>query len=165
MAALRSSSSWTPIKLLYMSNNYMKLSLAGSLGEQGRCEALSLLIQQVMERAREEASESERERERMNRVSLFSVGVQHEPREGAVLVVVAAVGLATVQLDVDLVAGLQVQHYAVAGVVVVLVGVLRDGAGSHLRETEEVGGTHTQGTSLGTAAPSDDDDDDTPFKS
>ena len=61
------------------------------------------------------------------------VGVQDEAGEGAVLVVVAAVSFAAVQLDVDLVPRVQVQHGAVAGVVVVLVGVLRYGTGAHLQ--------------------------------
>ena len=68
-----------------------------------------------------------------------SVGVEDEPGEGAVLVVVAPVGLAPVQLDVDLVACVQVQDHAVGGVVVVLVGVLRYGAGPHLRGGRELG--------------------------
>ena len=63
-----------------------------------------------------------------------SISVQHEAGEGAVLVVVAPVRLPAVQLDVNLVPGLQVEDDAVAGVVVVLVGVLRDGAGSHLED-------------------------------
>lgn len=61
-----------------------------------------------------------------------SVRVQQEPGERAVLVVVAAVRFPAVQLDVDLVPGVQVQHGAVGGVVVVLVRVLGDGAGAHL---------------------------------
>lgn len=61
-----------------------------------------------------------------------SIGVQHEAGEGAVLVVVAPVRLPAVELDVDLVPGLEVEDDTVAGVVVVLVGVLGDGAGSHL---------------------------------
>ena len=47
-----------------------------------------------------------------------------------------------VQFDVNLVPGVQMQDDAVAGVVVVLVCVLRDGAGSDLRmrrERREVG--------------------------
>lgn len=63
-----------------------------------------------------------------------SISVQHEAGEGAVLVVVAPVRLSAVQLDVNLVPGLQVQHHTVAGVVVVLVGVLGDGTGSHLEK-------------------------------
>lgn len=63
-----------------------------------------------------------------------SVSVQDETGESAVFVVVAAMGFASVQLDVDLVPGVQVQDDAVGGVVVVLVSVLSDGTGSHLRE-------------------------------
>ena len=44
--------------------------------------------------------------------------------------------LAAVQLHANLVAHVQVQDHAVGGVVVVLVGVLGDGAGPHL-ETKE----------------------------
>lgn len=62
-----------------------------------------------------------------------SVGVDDEARECAVFVAVAAVRFASVQLDEDLVARVQVQDHAVAGVVVVLVCVLGYGAGPHLR--------------------------------
>lgn len=65
---------------------------------------------------------------------LTSVCVQHEAGEGAVLVVVAPVRLPTVQFDVDLVPGFEVKNDAVACVVVVLVGVLGDGTGSHLKD-------------------------------
>lgn len=61
-----------------------------------------------------------------------SISVQHEAGEGAVLVVVAPVRLSAVQLDVNLVPGLEVEDNTVAGVVVVLIGVLGDGTGSHL---------------------------------
>lgn len=61
-----------------------------------------------------------------------SVGVDDEAGEGAVLVGVAAVHLPAVQLDEDLVAHVQVQNDAVAGVVVVLVRVLSNGAGPDL---------------------------------
>jgi len=66
------------------------------------------------------------------RILRGSIGVQHEAGEGAVLVVVAPVRLSAVQLDVNLVPGLEVQDSTVAGVVVVLIGVLGDGTGSHL---------------------------------
>lgn len=65
-----------------------------------------------------------------------SVSVEDETGKSAVFVVVAAVRFASVQLDVDLVSGVQVQDDAVGGVVVVLVGVLSDGARPHLRERE-----------------------------
>lgn len=61
-----------------------------------------------------------------------SVRVDDEAGEGAVLVGVAAVHLPAVQLDEDFVAHVQVQDDAVAGVVVVLVGVLSNGAGPDL---------------------------------
>ncbi len=61
-----------------------------------------------------------------------SISVQHEAGEGAVFVVVAPVRLPAVQFDVNLVPGLEVEDNTVAGVVVVLVGVLGDGTGSHL---------------------------------
>lgn len=61
------------------------------------------------------------------------VGVQDEAREGAVLVVVAPVSLSSIQLHVDLVSRVQVQHSTVAGVVVVLVRVLSDGTGPDLQ--------------------------------
>lgn len=61
-----------------------------------------------------------------------SVWVDDEAREGAVLVGVTAVHLPAVQLDEDFVAHIQVQDHAVAGVVVVLVGILGDGAGPDL---------------------------------
>lgn len=44
-------------------------------------------------------------------------------------------GLAAVELDVDFVPRLQVKDHAVAGIVVILVGVLGDGTGAHLRAT------------------------------
>ncbi|TNN67481.1 hypothetical protein EYF80_022287 [Liparis tanakae] len=68
------------------------------------------------------------------RILRVSIGVQHEAGEGAVLVVVAPVRFSAVQLDVNLVPGLEVQDGTVAGVVVVLIGVLGDGTGSHLEE-------------------------------
>lgn len=61
-----------------------------------------------------------------------SVRVDDEAREGAVLVGVTAVHLPAVQLDEDFVTHIQVQDHAVAGVVVVLVGILGDGAGPDL---------------------------------
>lgn len=65
---------------------------------------------------------------------LGSVWVNDEPREGAVLVGVAPMHLPSVQLDEDFVAHVQVQDHAVAGVVVVLVSILSDGAGPDLGE-------------------------------
>lgn len=68
------------------------------------------------------------------------VGVQQKPREGAVLVVVPAVSFPSVQLHVNLVPRVQVQDGAVTGRVVVLVGVLSDGAGSDLRRNRNRSG-------------------------
>lgn len=68
-----------------------------------------------------------------SRSARVSISVQHEAGEGAVLVIVAPVRLSAVQLNINLVPGLQVKNHTVAGVVVVLVGVLGDGAGSHLK--------------------------------
>lgn len=65
-----------------------------------------------------------------------SVSIQHEAGEGAVLVVVAAVRLPSVQLDVNLIPGFQVEDDAVAGIVVVLIRVLCDGASSHLKRED-----------------------------
>ena len=64
---------------------------------------------------------------------LLSVCVEDEAREGAVLVVVAAVGLAAIQLDVNLIPCVQMEDDAVGGVVVVLVSILGDGAGANLK--------------------------------
>lgn len=66
-------------------------------------------------------------------VGMMSVGVDEEAGEGTVFVGVPAVNLAPVQLHTHLVPHIQVQDDAVGGVVVVLVGVLSDGAGSYLR--------------------------------
>lgn len=66
-------------------------------------------------------------------VAKSSIGVDDEARECAVFVAVATVRFASVELDEDLVARVQVQDHAVAGVVVVLVCVLGNGAGPHLR--------------------------------
>lgn len=71
-----------------------------------------------------------------------SVRVDEEAREGAVFVGVPAVNFAPVQLDAHLVPYVQVEDDAVGRVVVILIRVLSDGAGSHLRQREEnrVGG-------------------------
>lgn len=61
-----------------------------------------------------------------------SVWVDNEPREGAVLVGVPAMHLATVQLDEDLITHIQMQNDAVAGVVVILIRILSNGAGPDL---------------------------------
>lgn len=46
--------------------------------------------------------------------------------------------LAPIQLDVDLIAGLEVKYNGIAGIVVVLVRVLGDGAGSYLQGKKKV---------------------------
>lgn len=51
--------------------------------------------------------------------------------------------LSAVQLDVNLVPGLEVQDNTVAGVVVVLVGVLGDGTGSHLEGKVDISADET----------------------
>lgn len=73
-------------------------------------------------------------RARWSRLAWRSVRIQQETGKRAVLVVVPAVRLPAVQLHVDLVPGVQVQDHAVARVVVVLVRVLRDGAGPDLEK-------------------------------
>lgn len=69
--------------------------------------------------------------------ALGSVGVDDESREGAVLVGVSAVHLPTVQLDEDLVTHIEVQNDAVAGIVIVLIRILSNGAGPDLVREEE----------------------------
>lgn len=73
------------------------------------------------------------------RGSVSSVGVDEEAGEGAVFVCVAPVDLPSVQLHAHLVAHVQVQDHAVGGVVVVLISVLSNGAGSYLSPTEDRG--------------------------
>lgn len=95
-----------------------------------------------------------------------SVRVDDEARESAVLVGVPAMHLPAVQLDEDFIAHIQVQDDAVAGVVVVLVCVLGNGAGPHLRGWESRGvcqrgagrevGPRMEGTVRGKVATSED---------
>lgn len=66
--------------------------------------------------------------------AVSSIRVNNEAGERAVFVAVAAMRFASVELDEDLVARVQVQDHAVACVVVILVCVLGNGAGPHLRE-------------------------------
>lgn len=66
--------------------------------------------------------------------AVSSIRVNNEAGERAVFVAVAAMRFASVELDEDLVARVQVQDHAVACVVVILVRVLGNGAGPHLRE-------------------------------
>lgn len=75
------------------------------------------------------------------RGSVFSVGVDEEAGEGAVFVCVPTVDLPSVQLHAHLITHVQVQDHAVGGIVVVLISVLSNGAGSYLSPTEDRG-TH-----------------------
>lgn len=61
-----------------------------------------------------------------------SVRVDDEARESAILVGVPAVHLPAVQLNKDFIAHIQVQDDAVAGVVIVLICILGNGAGPDL---------------------------------
>lgn len=65
-----------------------------------------------------------------------SVWVDEETGEGAVFVCVASVDFASVQLYTYLIAHVQMQDHTVGGIVVILISVLSDGAGSHLSHTE-----------------------------
>lgn len=69
--------------------------------------------------------------------SVFSVGVDEESREGAVFVCVPSVDLASVQLHAHLIAHVQMQDHTVGGIVVILISVLSNGAGSYLSPTED----------------------------
>lgn len=71
---------------------------------------------------------------------LSSVWVDEEAGEGAVLVCVPSVDLPSIQLHTHLVAHVQMQDHTVGGVVVILISVLSNGAGSYLSPTED---THT----------------------
>ena len=73
------------------------------------------------------------EREYIN-VSTLSVGVDEEAREGAVFVGVSAMYFAPVELYAHLVPHVQVEDDAVGGVVVVLICILSNCTGPHLRK-------------------------------
>lgn len=60
------------------------------------------------------------------------VGVDEEAGEGAVLVGIASVHFAPIELDTHLVPHVQMQDHAVGSVVVILISVLSDGTGSYL---------------------------------
>lgn len=62
-----------------------------------------------------------------------SIRVDDEARESAVFVAVAPVCFASIQLDEDLIPCVQMQDHAVAGIVVVLVCILGNCTGPHLR--------------------------------
>lgn len=63
---------------------------------------------------------------------LGSVWVDEEAGEGAILVCVPSVDLPSVQLHAHLITHVQMQDHTVGGVVVILISVLSDGAGSYL---------------------------------
>lgn len=65
----------------------------------------------------------------------LSIRIQKKARESAVFIVVPSVGFASVQFDVDFISRVQVEHYTVAGIVVILVRILSNGTGSHLQST------------------------------
>lgn len=66
-------------------------------------------------------------------MSILSVWVYEEAREGAVFVGVSPVNFAAVQLYTHFVPHVQVQDHTVGGIVVVLIGILSDCTGPHLR--------------------------------
>lgn len=68
---------------------------------------------------------------------LDSVRVDEEAGEGAVFVCVPSVDLPSVQLHAHLIAHVQMQDHTVGGVVVILISILSDGAGSHLSPAED----------------------------
>lgn len=69
---------------------------------------------------------------------LDSVWVDKEAGEGAVLVCVPSVNLSPVQLHTHLITHVQMQDHTVGGVVVILISVLSEGAGSYLSPTEDI---------------------------
>lgn len=66
-----------------------------------------------------------------------SIRVDDEPREGAVLVGIASMHLASIQLDEDFITHVQVQNHTVASVVIVLISILCDGTGTDLGKERE----------------------------
>lgn len=69
---------------------------------------------------------------------LDSVRVDEEAGEGAVLVCVPSMDLPSVQLHTHLITHVQMQDHTVGGVVVILISVLSDGAGSYLSPAEDI---------------------------
>lgn len=61
-----------------------------------------------------------------------SVGVEDEPREGAVFVAVAPMSFAPIQFDENLITCIQMKYDTVAGIVITLVLVLGNSTGSDL---------------------------------
>lgn len=72
------------------------------------------------------------DRENIN-VSILSVGVDEEAREGAVFVGVSPMNFAPIQLYTHFIPHIQVQDDTIGGVVVVLICILSDCTGPHLR--------------------------------
>lgn len=70
-------------------------------------------------------------------VSILSVGIDEEAGEGAVFVGVPPMNFASVQLHTNFIPHVQVQDDAVGGVVVVLICILCDCTGPHLRQKPE----------------------------
>lgn len=68
----------------------------------------------------------------------MSVRVDEEAREGTVFVGVSAVNFAPVQLHAHFVPHVEVEDDTVGGVVVVLIGILSDCAGPHLRSRQKM---------------------------
>lgn len=66
-----------------------------------------------------------------------SVRVDEEAGEGAVFVGVSSVHFATVQLYIHLVPHVQVQDDTIGGVVIVLICILSNRAGPHLRKRKK----------------------------
>lgn len=67
-----------------------------------------------------------------------SVWVDKEAGEGAVLVCVPSMDLPSIQLHTHLIAHVQMQDHTVGGIVVILISVLSDGAGSYLSPTDDI---------------------------
>lgn len=63
----------------------------------------------------------------------MSVGVDEEAREGTVFVGVSAMNFASIELYTHFVPDIEVEDDTVGGIVVVLISVLSDCAGPHLR--------------------------------
>lgn len=64
------------------------------------------------------------------------IGIYHKTREGAVLVVVATMSFAAVQLNVNLVTRFEVKNDTIAGIIVILVSILRYCARPNLENTK-----------------------------
>lgn len=67
-----------------------------------------------------------------------SVGVDEKARKGAVLICVPSMDLPSVQLHTHFIAHIQMQDHTVGSVVVILISILSNGAGSYLSPTEDI---------------------------